>query len=110
MGDDALPPGNFRLWSLQAGVRSNLLRAAQIFGRAIKNEYLALGTLIGTAVLAISATGGSKKEASAPSGVKQTVEQVKESVKFDASSKDEEELFNSIKKFIADAEKEGSKH
>ncbi|KAI0790332.1 hypothetical protein C8Q75DRAFT_806267 [Abortiporus biennis] len=76
-----------------------------IFGRAIKNEYLAIGTLLGTAGLAVASLSGGKKDAAAPSG-KATLEQVKESVKINASSSEEEEF---IKKFIADAEKE-SKH
>ncbi|KDQ60272.1 hypothetical protein JAAARDRAFT_125594 [Jaapia argillacea MUCL 33604] len=74
-----------------------------IFGRAIKPEFLAIGTLLGTTVVAMSSMGG-KKEAAG-----QTIQQVKESVKIDASSKEEEDLFDSIKKFIADAEKD-SKH
>ncbi|KAI0938736.1 hypothetical protein AcW1_001608 [Taiwanofungus camphoratus] len=78
-----------------------------IFGRAIKNEYLALGTILGAVGLGLLSTGG-KKEAPAGSG-KQTTEQVKDTPKFNASSSEEEELVNSIKKFVEDAEKE-SKH
>ncbi|KAJ3490769.1 hypothetical protein NLI96_g1181 [Meripilus lineatus] len=78
-----------------------------ILGRAIKNEYLAIGTLLGTAGLTFAAMGGSKKDAHAPSGSgKQTIAQVKESVKFNAGSSEEEQF---IKNFIAEAEKE-SKH
>lgn len=59
-----------------------------ILGRAIKNEYLAIGTLLGTAALTFAAMGGSKKDAHAPSGSgKQTLEQVKESVKFSSGSR-----------------------
>jgi len=76
-----------------------------ILGRAIKNEYLALGTLFATAGLTMAAMGGGKKETPVPSG-KATLEQVKEAVKFNAGSSEEEEF---IKKFIADAEKD-SKH
>ncbi|KAI0945368.1 hypothetical protein AcW1_001608 [Taiwanofungus camphoratus] len=75
-----------------------------IFGRAIKNEYLALGTILGAVGLGLLSTGG-KKEAPAGSG-KQTTEQVKDTPKFNASSSEEEEF---IKKFVEDAEKE-SKH
>jgi len=50
-----------------------------------------------------AASGGSKE---APSGSKPTLQQVKDSVKFESSSKEEEEF---IKNFIAEAEK-GSKH
>ncbi|CDO73692.1 hypothetical protein BN946_scf185015.g20 [Trametes cinnabarina] len=76
-----------------------------ILGRAIKNEYLALGTILGTVGLTMLATGGKKDAAPKP----ETLEQAKETVKINASSKEEEELMNSIKKFIAEAEKE-SKH
>ncbi|THH29249.1 hypothetical protein EUX98_g4947 [Antrodiella citrinella] len=76
-----------------------------ILGRAIKNEYLALGTLFGTAALAMSFTGGSK-EPSAPASGKPTLQQVKEAVKFNAGSSEEEQF---IKNFIAEAEKD-SKH
>ena len=58
-----------------------------ILGRAIKNEYLAIGTLLGTAGLALSFTGGSKKETPAPGAGKPTLEQVKETVKINASSR-----------------------
>ncbi len=59
-----------------------------ILGRAIKNEYLALGTLLSTAGLTFASLGGSKKDAHAPSGSgKQSIEQVKESVKFSAGSR-----------------------
>ncbi|KAI0635299.1 hypothetical protein C8Q77DRAFT_1107260 [Trametes polyzona] len=77
-----------------------------ILGRAIKNEYLALGTILGTVGLTMLATGGKKEAAPA---AKPTLEQVKDSVKVNASSKEEEDLMNSIKNFIAEAEKE-SKH
>lgn len=56
-----------------------------IFGRAIKNEYLALGTLAATGLLVSLASGG-KKEA-APTSGKPTLEQVKETVKINASSR-----------------------
>ncbi|KIP09922.1 hypothetical protein PHLGIDRAFT_288475 [Phlebiopsis gigantea 11061_1 CR5-6] len=97
-----------------------------IAGRAIKNEYLALGTLGLTGLLTSLAMGGGKKEASTG---KQTIQQIKEAVKFDSSSRyvpmftqrvaaeltvtalvsEEEQLMNSIKNFIAEAEKE-AKH
>ncbi|KAI0827073.1 hypothetical protein BC628DRAFT_1370690 [Trametes gibbosa] len=73
-----------------------------ILGRAIKNEYLALGTIFGTVGIAMLSTGG-KKEAPA---AKPTLAQVKETVKVNAGSKEEEDF---IKNFIAEAEKE-SKH
>jgi len=71
-----------------------------ILGRAIKTEYLALGTIFGTVGLAMGLSGGSKEPKL------KTVEQVKNSVKLDASAKEEEDF---IKQFIADAEKD-SKH
>ncbi|KAA1473070.1 hypothetical protein DENSPDRAFT_822327 [Dentipellis sp. KUC8613] len=78
-----------------------------ILGRAIKTEYLALGTLLSTVGLSYLATaGGSKDKASAP---KQTLQQVKDAVTFDSKSKEEEDLMSSIKNFIAEAEKD-SKH
>ncbi|EKM56536.1 uncharacterized protein PHACADRAFT_27363 [Phanerochaete carnosa HHB-10118-sp] len=97
-----------------------------IAGRAIKNEYLALGTLGLTGLIVSMAMGGSKKDKAVPASGKQTIEQVKNAVKIDASSRcvavrvsparfahacfafvSEEEQF--IKNFIAEAEKE-SKH
>ena len=67
------------LWSSESSCNCSV-----IFGRAIKNEYLALGTLIGTVGLSVLAAGGGKKDAPA---AKPTLEQVKDSVKIDASSK-----------------------
>jgi len=52
-----------------------------ILGRAIKTEYLALGTLLGTVGLSMSLSGGSKDTKP------KTIEQVKESVGLNASSK-----------------------
>ena len=62
-----------------------LSRPSTILGRAIKTEYLALGTLLSTVGLSYAAASGGSKEA--PSGSKQTVQQVKDSVKFESSSK-----------------------
>ncbi|PPQ66000.1 hypothetical protein CVT26_010660 [Gymnopilus dilepis] len=70
----------------------------QIFGKAVKNEYLALGTFgltFGSAWLATR--GGNKATAQAKP---QTVEQAKESVPINAGS--------SILNFIKEAEKEGA--
>jgi hypothetical protein len=78
-----------------------------ILGRAIKTEYLALGTLLSTVGLSYAAASGGSK--AAPSGSKQTLQEVKGSVKFDSSSKEEEELVESIRKFVEEAEK-GPKH
>ena len=54
-----------------------------ILGRAIKNEYLALGTIFGTAGIAMLSMGGKKEATTA----KPTLQQVKESVSINASSK-----------------------
>ncbi|KAL1941759.1 hypothetical protein VTO73DRAFT_6759 [Trametes versicolor] len=74
-----------------------------ILGRAIKNEYLALGTIFGTVGATLLATGGKKEPAPI---AKPTLQQIKETVKVNASSSEEEDF---IKNFIAEAEKE-SKH
>ncbi|KAH9933900.1 uncharacterized protein B0H18DRAFT_982629 [Fomitopsis serialis] len=79
-----------------------------ILGRAIKSEYLAIGTLATAVGVGLLSTGG-KKEAAPPSSGKSAIETVKETVKFNAGSSEEEQLMDSIKKFIDDAEKE-AKH
>ncbi|KAI0056591.1 hypothetical protein BV25DRAFT_1813743, partial [Artomyces pyxidatus] len=77
-----------------------LTRNSAILGRAIKTEYLALGTLLSTVGLSYVAASGGSKDASAG---KQTIQQVKESVKIDSGSKEEDDF---IKNFIKEAEKE----
>lgn len=72
------------LWLLAQYSDDDLPYNSVIFGRAIKNEYLALATLGATGLLATSLTGG-KKEAAAPG--KTTLEQVKETVKLNAGSR-----------------------
>lgn len=76
-----------------------------ILGRAIKNEYLALGTIFSAVSIGMLASGG-KKETPAPSAGKSVLEQAKESVKFNAGSSEEEQF---IKKFVEEAEKD-AKH
>ncbi|KAH7882818.1 hypothetical protein F5I97DRAFT_133061 [Phlebopus sp. FC_14] len=71
-----------------------------IFGRAIKTEYLTLGTLFTTGTIAYASMGG-KKDTSAG---KPMAERVKEAVPISAGSSEEEQF---IKNFIAEAEKEG---
>ncbi|KAH6906164.1 hypothetical protein BKA70DRAFT_1290889 [Coprinopsis sp. MPI-PUGE-AT-0042] len=72
----------------------------QVLGRAIKNEYLALGTFATTFGAAFLATrGGDKKPAPA------TPQQAKAAVPINASSKDEEDF---IKNFILEADKDGA--
>ncbi|KAF8886572.1 hypothetical protein BD779DRAFT_1530425 [Infundibulicybe gibba] len=76
-----------------------------IFGRAIKNEYLALGVLttaIGGAVLSMR---GGKTDSAPRAG--QSVQQVKEAIPINASSSEEERF---IQNFIAEAEKAEAKH
>jgi len=51
--------------------------------------------------------GGSKKQAAASSG-KTLVEKVKDAVPINASSNEEEQLMDSIRSYIAEAEKESS--
>ena len=53
-----------------------------ILGRAVKTEFLALGTLVGTAALSYAAASGGSKEAP-----KTSLQEVKDSVKIDSSSK-----------------------
>ncbi|KIM85805.1 hypothetical protein PILCRDRAFT_817015 [Piloderma croceum F 1598] len=80
-----------------------------IFGRAIKNEYLTLATLFSVGAIGYAATsGGSKKAASASSSGKTLVEKVKEAVPINAGSSEEEQLMDSIKNYIAEAEKQDS--
>ncbi|KAG6833017.1 hypothetical protein H0H87_012275 [Tephrocybe sp. NHM501043] len=74
-----------------------------ILGRAIKNEYIALGvltTVFGGASLAMR---GGKKENSAG----QSLQKARESVPINAGSSEEEQF---IQNFIAEAEKADSKH
>lgn len=57
-----------------------------ILGRAIKNEYLALGTLAATIGVGVLSTSG-KKEAAPASAGKSAIEAVKDTVKFNAGSR-----------------------
>ncbi|KAJ7749303.1 hypothetical protein DFH07DRAFT_829192 [Mycena maculata] len=70
-----------------------------IFGRAVPKQYLSMATLGSIAgVFAYSRSGS----AAAP----KTVDEAKKSVPINAGSSEEEALMDSIRKFIADAEKE----
>ncbi|KAL5521736.1 hypothetical protein ACEPAF_2484 [Sanghuangporus sanghuang] len=82
-----------------------------IFGRAIKTEYLSLGTILTTAAIAYAATGSSKKQ-HVPSGgsSEEALKKVKDTVPINASSSEEEQLLDSIKNFIAEEEKKASHH
>lgn len=79
---------------------SSTVMSYVIFGRAIKTEYLTLGTLFTTGLLAYSSMGGKKAN---PTG-KTMSERVNEAAPIKAASKEEEEF---IKHFVAEAEKEG---
>ncbi|KAF4616709.1 hypothetical protein D9613_008802 [Agrocybe pediades] len=74
----------------------------QLFGRAIKNEYLALGTFATTGGIAYLATRGGNSAAQAKPA---TVEQAKQSVPVNAASSEEEQF---ILNFIKEAEKESA--
>lgn len=70
-----------------------------ILGRAVKTEYLTLGTLFGTATIAYAAL---RKD---PSSTPRTMaKRVEAAVPIQASSNDEDEF---IRTFVAEAEKEG---
>ncbi|KAJ7136118.1 hypothetical protein C8R44DRAFT_769724 [Mycena epipterygia] len=73
-----------------------------IFGRVIPKQYLSIATLSSIAGVGIYSRMG---KAAAP----KTVDEAKKAVPINAGSSEEEEF---IRKFIADAEKEGagSKH
>ena len=66
-------------------IKSDSLGRSQILGRAVKSEHLAIGTLLSVVgVTYASMSGGSKSQASQG---KQSLQQIKESVKIEASSK-----------------------
>ena len=67
--------------SIRGSLFTDLFECSVILGRAIKTEYLALGTLLGTVGLSMGLSGGSKD------AKPKTIEQVKESVSLNASSK-----------------------
>lgn len=58
-----------------------------LFGRAIKNEYLALGTIISTAAIAYASTGSKKQSVPSGRNAEETIQKVKESVPLNASSR-----------------------
>ncbi|KAF9057073.1 hypothetical protein BJ165DRAFT_1520481 [Panaeolus papilionaceus] len=78
-----------------------LVVLSQIFGRAIKNEYLSLAVLSTAFGGAYLATRGGDKAQAKPTNV----QQAKESVKVEAGSSEEERF---IQNFIAEAEKESA--
>ena len=68
-------------FSTWGSLLTNLFECSVILGRAIKTEYLAIGTLLGTVGLSMGLSGGSKDTKP------KTIEQIKESVNLNASSK-----------------------
>ncbi|KIJ63759.1 hypothetical protein HYDPIDRAFT_29110 [Hydnomerulius pinastri MD-312] len=90
---------------MRCSVFANIVVDSVILGRAIKTEYLTLGTLFATGTAVFASMGG-KKDTSAG---KPLAERVKEAVPITAGSSEEEEF---IKNFMAEAEKEsgGSSH
>jgi F-type H+-transporting ATPase subunit k len=59
-----------------------------VFGRAIKNEYLSLATIFGTAGLVFGARAAfSKKEKAKPKTAGSVIERVKEAIPINAGSK-----------------------
>jgi hypothetical protein len=80
------PSKSFSLYRYLAGTEASPRgHSSTILGRAIKTEYLVLTTLFSTVGLSYAAASGGSK--SAPSGSKQTLQEVKGAVKFDSSSK-----------------------
>jgi len=77
-----------------------------IFGRAVKNEYLSLATIIGAATVAYASMGG-KKEAPPAAGtsLKETIQKAKAAIPLGAGSSEEEQLVDSIRKFVEEEEK-----
>ncbi|KAG6873696.1 hypothetical protein C0995_012158 [Termitomyces sp. Mi166 len=73
-----------------------------IFGRAIKNEYIALGVLTTVFGGASIAMRGGKKENTAG----QSLQKARDSIPLNAGSSEEEQF---IRNFIAEAEKEDTK-
>ncbi|GMK58770.1 hypothetical protein CspeluHIS016_0602120 [Cutaneotrichosporon spelunceum] len=70
-----------------------------IAGKAIKNEYLAIGTILATIGIAVSSGGGDKKaDTNSPPPVE-------EDKAIDTGSAVEDEF---IRQFVAEAEKEDS--
>jgi len=80
-----------------------------IFGRAVKNEYLSIATLVGAASIAFASMGG-KKEAPPTAGVslKETIQKAKEAIPLGAGSSEEAQLMDSIRKFVDEEEKKGA--
>ncbi|ADV19736.1 hypothetical protein I315_03892 [Cryptococcus gattii Ru294] len=68
-----------------------------IAGRAIKNEYLALGTIISTIGIAVASSGGSDKAAASSAPVS-----VSDDKTITGETPEEEDF---IRQFVAEAEK-----
>ncbi|CAK9786964.1 unnamed protein product [Cutaneotrichosporon oleaginosum] len=72
-----------------------------IAGKAIKNEYIAIGTILSTIGIAVAASGGGDKKAASTSAPPP----VKEDSSINTGNSEEDEF---IRSFVAEAEKEGS--
>ncbi|KAL1744167.1 hypothetical protein HDZ31DRAFT_64370 [Schizophyllum fasciatum] len=91
---------NTLLVGIMMGVGVGVLRTV-IFGKKIASEYISLAVLGGTAAIAMAASGGSKKEQP-----KSLAEKIEKAVPISAGSSEEEQLMDSIKRFIEESEKE----
>ncbi|WWC90221.1 uncharacterized protein L201_005154 [Kwoniella dendrophila CBS 6074] len=74
-----------------------------IAGRAIKNEYLVLGTIAATVGIAVSSMGGDKSKSSSSSAPVP----VKEDKTISGETPEEEDF---IRQFVSDAEGSDKKH
>jgi F-type H+-transporting ATPase subunit k len=91
----------YSLGELFSHSRIYYLCSSVILGRAIKTEYLALGTIFGTGLLAYGASGGKKEDKQAgPSSGKSAVEKAKETVPINAGSR--YDFLNSSSQFRAE--------
>ena len=66
---------------------AHLLDCSIIFGRAIKNEYLTLGTVFSVGGIGWALKSGGKKEPTAQSSGQSLVDKVKEAVPINANSR-----------------------
>ncbi|KAJ7713832.1 hypothetical protein B0H14DRAFT_3015772 [Mycena olivaceomarginata] len=73
-----------------------------ILGRAVAKEHLSMGVLGSIAGFVLYKNMGSK------AGAPKSVAEARQAVPINAGSSEEELLMDSIRKFIADAEKEGA--
>ena len=60
---------------------------SQLFGRAIKAEYLSLGTLLTAGTLAFASMSGGKKSESSGGSVTEVIQKAKEAIPLNAGSR-----------------------